>query len=156
MADQSSPTDNTATSSPRDAHLVPAGERGRTIIADKVVKRVASIATAEIEAVVDTRKGWTKLIRRGLPHAEAVVAGGTSRITVEVAATWPTPLAQVAAQVRHHVTRRVVDLTGVSVTRVDVTVANVVHLDTAVRRAQKPVPTPRSTRVTPLTTPEGI
>ena len=114
----------------------PAAERGRTTIADKVVQRVASIATAEIEAVVDTRKGWTKLIRKGLPHAEAVVAGGTSRITVEVAATWPSPLAQVAAQVREHVSRQVVEITGVAVSRVDVTVADVVHLDSAPSRVQ--------------------
>ncbi|WP_207208657.1 Asp23/Gls24 family envelope stress response protein [Nocardioides oleivorans] len=107
----------------------PAADRGRTVIADKVVERVASIATSEIEAVIDTRTGWTKLVRKGLPHAEAVVAGGTSRITVEVAATWPTPLAQVAAQVREHVSRQVSDITGVTVTRVDVTVADVVHLE---------------------------
>ncbi|MBD3912990.1 Asp23/Gls24 family envelope stress response protein [Nocardioides hwasunensis] len=114
----------------------PAADRGRTVIADKVVERVASIATSEVEAVIDTRKGWTKLIRKGLPHAEAVVAGDTSKITVEVAATWPTPLAQVAAQVREHVTRQVVDITGVTVTRVDVTVADVVHLDAAEARVQ--------------------
>ncbi|SEB63921.1 Uncharacterized conserved protein YloU, alkaline shock protein (Asp23) family [Nocardioides exalbidus] len=115
---------------------VPAAERGRTVIADKVVERVASIATSEIEAVIDTRTGWTKLIRKGLPHAEAVVAGGTSKITVEVAATWPTPLDRVAAQVREHVTRQVADLTGVTVTRVDVTVADVVHLEAADARVQ--------------------
>ncbi|WP_229052043.1 Asp23/Gls24 family envelope stress response protein [Aeromicrobium sp. Leaf350] len=116
------------------AELAPAAERGRTTIADKVVSRVASIAAAEMEAVVDTRSGWTKLVRKGLPHADAVVAGGTTRITVEVAATWPTPLSRLAAQVRDHVTSRVVDLTGTQVSRVDVTVADVVHLETAARR----------------------
>ena len=114
--------------------LAPAAERGRTSIADRVVTRVASIAAAEIESVIDTRSGWTKLVRKGLPHAEAVVAGGTTRITVQVAATWPTPLSQVAAQVRDHVTERVAHLTGTQVSRVDVTVADVVHVETAARR----------------------
>ncbi|WP_165355107.1 Asp23/Gls24 family envelope stress response protein [Nocardioides oleivorans] len=117
-----------------DRTPVPVAERGRTVVADKVVERVASIATAEVEAVIDTRTGWTRLVRKGLPHAEAVVAGGTSRITVAVAATWPTPLAQVAAQVRENVTRQVAHITGVTVARVDVTVADVVHLDSPAPR----------------------
>lgn len=53
----------------------PAAKRGRTIIADKVVERVASIATSEIEAVLDTRRGWTKLVRPGLPRASAMRRG---------------------------------------------------------------------------------
>lgn len=114
--------------------LAEPAERGRTVVADRVVSRVASIATSEVESVVDTRNGWTKLVRRGLPHAEAVVAGGTSRITVEVAATWPTPLSALSAKVREHVGTRVAELTGVSVTRVDVTVADVVHVESASRR----------------------
>lgn len=110
--------------------VLPAPEdRGRTTIADGVVSRIASIAASEVEAVVDTGKGWTKLVRRGLPHAEAKVAGATSSITVEVATTWPTPLARLTEQVRAHVTERVGTLAGVTVSRVDVTVADVVHLD---------------------------
>lgn len=117
----------------RDALPDPA-DRGRTTIADGVVSRIASIAASEIEAVVDTRKGWTKLVRKGLPHADAVVAGDTSRITVEVAAVWPTPLAPLTDRVRAHVTERVGSLVGVTVSRVDVTVADVVHLDEPARR----------------------
>ncbi len=115
---------------------VPAEERGRTTIADKVVERIASIAANEVEAVIDTRTGWTRLVRGRLPRAEAVVAGGTSRITVEVAATWPTPLNSVAGRVRDHVSERVTTLTGVDVTAVDVSIADVVHLETADRRVK--------------------
>ncbi|WP_067859891.1 Asp23/Gls24 family envelope stress response protein [Aeromicrobium erythreum] len=128
---------DTATLAPvaQERAPLPAPEdRGRTTIADGVVSRVASIAASEIEAVVDTRKGWTKLVRKGLPHAEATVAGETSSITVEVAATWPTPLAPLVERVRAHVTERVDTLVGVTVSRVDVTVADVVHLDAPARR----------------------
>lgn len=116
--------------------LVPAEERGRTTIADKVVERIASIAANEVESVIDTRTGWTRVVRGRLPRAEAVVAGGTSRITVEVAATWPTPLNSVAGRVRDHVSERVSTLTGVNVTAVDVSIADVVHLETAERRVK--------------------
>ncbi|GAB3659747.1 hypothetical protein GCM10027596_17530 [Nocardioides korecus] len=111
-------------------------DRGRTSIADKVVERIASIATGEVEGATDTRSGLLRAVRGGLPHAEAVVAGGTSRIKVEVAATWPTPLSRLATQVREHVSERVATLTGVTVTAVDVTVADVVHVETAHRRVQ--------------------
>lgn len=114
--------------------LPPAAERGRTTIADRVVGRVASIAAAEAESVVDSRRGWTGLVRHSLPHAEAVVAGGTARIDVEVAASWPTPLAALSAQVRDTVRTRVVELTGMTVGRVDVTIADVVHVDAPARR----------------------
>ncbi len=114
----------------------PAAKRGRTTIADKVVERVASIATSEIEAVIDTRRGWTKLVHRGLPRASAIVAGDTCRIQVEVAAIWPAPLAEVASRVRDHVTTQVAALTGVTVAAVDVSVADVVHVEAAQRRVQ--------------------
>ena len=120
----------------RSTTPVPAEERGRTTIADQVVERIASIAANEVEAVIDTRTGWTRLVRGRLPRAEAVVAGGTSRITVEVAATWPTPLNSVAGRVRDHVSERVSTLTGVTVTAVDVSIADVVHLETAQRRVK--------------------
>ncbi len=123
--------DNPA-STPRE--LAPPAERGRTTIHDKVVTKVAAIAAAEVESVVGTGSGWTKIVRKGLPHAEAVVAGGTTRIAVEVAATWPAPLAQVSADVRDHVSTRVADLTGTRVSRVDVTVADVVHQAAPARR----------------------
>ena len=111
-------------------------ERGWTSIADKVVERIAAIATSEVEGATDSRSGLLRRVRGGLPHAEAVVAGGTSRIKVEVAATWPTPLSRVAGEVRDHVSERVATLTGMTVTAVDVTVADVVHVETAHRRVQ--------------------
>jgi uncharacterized alkaline shock family protein YloU len=130
-------TDGAATdgaAAPEERVLPAPEDRGRTTIADGVVGRIASIAASEVEAVVDTRKGWTKLVRKGLPHAEAKVAGSTTAITVEVAATWPTPLARLTEQVREHVTERIDTLVGVTVSRVDVTVADVVHLDAPPRR----------------------
>ncbi len=117
-------------------HLPPPEERGRTTVADKVVERIASIATSEIEGATDKRSGVLRAVRAGLPRAEAVVAGGTSRIKVEVAATWPTPLSRVAGQVRDHVAERITTLTGMTVAAVDVTVADVVHVETAHRRVK--------------------
>ena len=116
--------------------LAPPEDRGTTTIADRVVERIASMAAGEVEKVADTRQGLTRLLRGKLPSASAVVAGDTSRITVEVAAAWPTPLPTLAAHVRERVAEQVVDLTGITVVAVDVTVADVVHVETARRRVQ--------------------
>ena len=114
----------------------PPEERGRTVIADRVVERIASAAAAEVEAVTDSRGGFGRLVLGKLPSAEAVVAGKTSRISVEVGAVWPTPLSVLAGRVRDHVGERVHTLAGVEVTAVDVTVADVVHSTDSARRVQ--------------------
>ncbi len=109
-------------------------ERGTTTIADRVVERVASIAASEVEAVTQARSGWASAVRRSLPRASATVAGSTARISVDVAAVWPTPLSSLAAEVRDHVSAQVTALTGVEVLAVDVSVADVVRAQAARRR----------------------
>lgn len=115
--------------------LAPPEERGSLTIADKVVEKIASIAAREIEQVTDTRAGWTRMYR-SLPKATAKVAGGRARIGVEVAASWPSSLPTVTAQVRDRVNEQITDLTGVTVVAVDVTIADVVHLETNARRVR--------------------
>lgn len=116
--------------------LPPPEERGATTIADKVVERVATYAAGEVAHPEAGRTGLGRLVARDLPRASAVVAGSTSRIKVEVAAPWPTPLSALAAEVRDHVSERVTALTGVAVTAVDVSVADVVHVQSTHRRVQ--------------------
>lgn len=113
-----------------------AEERGTLVIADKVVERVAAIAAREIEAVTDRTTGWQRPLTRNLPRATAKVAGGRARVLVDVAVSWPTPLASMAAQVRDHVQERVTTLTGVTVTAVDVTVADVVQPEASRKRVR--------------------
>lgn len=111
----------------RETELAPPAERGRTSIADKVIDRVAAAASSEVDQVLSARSGWGRLVGRSLPGAHAVVAGRTCKISVDVAVPWTAPLPSVAAQVRDHVANRVQTLTGLTVTRVDVTVADVVQ-----------------------------
>lgn len=109
-------------------------KRGVTRVADKVVEKVALAAAREIDHSHDTHSTWTDLTRRGLPRATAVVAGDTTRIHVDIAAPWPVNLTQVTAGVRTHVAERVHTLIGMDVTAVDVTVADVIHPQTTLRR----------------------
>ncbi len=113
------------------------GARGRLVIADKAVERIASGAAREVPAVHPTgaRLGLPPRTS-SLPSASATVAGGRSRVKVEVAIRWPASAATAAAAVRDHVQERVATLTGMTVDGVDVVVADVVHAASETRRVQ--------------------
>ncbi|GGF50262.1 hypothetical protein GCM10011519_25290 [Marmoricola endophyticus] len=113
----------------RGTEIVDPAQRGRTLLSDKVIESTAVIAAGEVEAVVDARR----VVRRSLPSAAVVVRNAESRISVDVASTWPMPLSHVAQQVRSHVHDRVQALTGLPVAAVDVTVAALVEPEPEVR-----------------------
>lgn len=125
-----------ATADARHRSLAAPEERGTTTIADRVVERVASLAANEVDDVTDGTSGWTRIVRRSTPRAEARVAGGRARIKVEIAAAWPASLPALATTVSERVTRRVAELTGVAVDGVDVTIADVVHSQSPRRRVE--------------------
>jgi uncharacterized alkaline shock family protein YloU len=112
------------------------GGPGRTTIAPRVVERLAVAAAREVDATAAARGGLTGLIRGELPRASAVVAGNTSRVSVQIAVHWPESLADVAGRTRRHVTERVAALAGVDVTACDVSVAEVVHRSDLTPRVQ--------------------
>lgn len=107
------------------------------MIADKAVEHIASYAAREVAAVHPTGARLALPPRTSsLPHASATVAGGRSRVKVEVAIRWPSAAATAAAEVRDHVQERVATLTGMTVDGVDVVVADVVHAASDARRVQ--------------------
>lgn len=109
-------------------------QRGRTVIQDTVLQRIATQEAAQVPGVAQTGSGLTKVVGRHLPKADAVVAGSRARVHVEIAVAWPHPLATVAASVREHVSARLTDLTGLSVDAVDVNVSRVVQAPEPVTR----------------------
>lgn len=117
--------DPTAAGTPRAA--VDAGERGRLVVADRVVRRVAAAAAAEVGGVVRLRPGRLAEVTgtglgHGYPHADATVAGQRARVRVEVVARWGTPLPALAARVRDRVQLRLDRLAAVRADAVDVVV----------------------------------
>lgn len=110
------------------------GGRGRTVVADRVVERIATIAAREVAGVAQVGSTLERVVGRQYPKADAQVAGDRARISVEIAVAWPTSLADVTAGVREAVRTRLEGLAGLQVDTVDVTAARVVHDD---------APTPR-------------
>ena len=111
---------------PGPGHSEP-GDRGRLVVADRVLERIATIAAGEVSGVVSAGTGVDQLLGRRDPKADASVAGGRARIHLDLAVAWPNPLAQVTADVRQRVQARVSGLVGLAVDAVDVTAALVVH-----------------------------
>ncbi len=104
-----------------------ADERGVTVIRPRVVERVAAQAVREVADTAGTG-------RRVLGHAfgtpgtqdqaavRADVDGQVTTLDVAMTVVYPAPVLAVTRRTRHHIIDRIVELTGLSVRRLDITV----------------------------------
>lgn len=106
--------------------LAEAGQRGRLEVAERAVERIATLAAGEVPGVQRTGSSYLEsVIGHQYPSADAQVAGGHVKVSIDLAAVWPSPLAATAKSVRDRVRSQLEDLAGLTVDRVDVTVAKV-------------------------------
>lgn len=117
----------------------PARTRGRLVIDKRVVERIASRAASESDATGGVSGGFLGLGSHGdlsaAPTADVELVGQTAIVGLDLTVAYPVPIREVTDLVRRHVMERVLDLTGVEVTRVDITVAALHVVDaTAARR----------------------
>ncbi|WP_237048068.1 Asp23/Gls24 family envelope stress response protein [Lentzea guizhouensis] len=115
-----------------------ASGRGALRISEEVVARLAGHAVLEVDGVGGAVDQVLGVSLGGKPHAQdakvsAHVVGDTATLTVRLSLTYPAPVARTVQRVREHVVRRVGELTGLSVTRVDIAVT-ALHNDTATLR----------------------
>lgn len=106
-----------------------AADRGALTISPRVVEKIASEAALGVDGVVPSSSFLGRVTSRDLPRVDADLAGSRTRIEVEVAAVWPTPLPALAALVRDEVKTQVQRLVPLTVDGVSVAVAEVVHRD---------------------------
>jgi uncharacterized alkaline shock family protein YloU len=120
-------------------------DRGRTVIQDAVVSKIAGIAAQEVEKV-QMGGGTAAAVGNFLGSVTGAVTGGggtpggggslTTGVSVEVgeeetaldltmAVEYGTPIPQLAEQVRRNVINRVENLVGLRVTEVNITVNDV-------------------------------
>lgn len=117
------------------------GGPGTTVIADRVVERLAAQAVAEIDrATGATRQvlgmslGSTDETTKA--RVDATVDGGIVSVHVVLAVIWPNPVRAVTQEVRNHVTSRVQELTGLRVADVDIEVSELLTATTPPRRVR--------------------
>jgi uncharacterized alkaline shock family protein YloU len=107
------------------AVLPGAQQRGRTTVDDRVVSRLAAKAITEVDGVVDDGVSAT-----------ADVRGSVVALDVRLAIAYPASLKQTTQRAREHVMGRVEDFTGLTVSRVDITVTAMQPGVAVVRRVQ--------------------
>ena len=137
-ADQTDPTHTTGDRAalPRPALT----GRGRLVISQHVIERVASQVASEITQAGGTSGGLLGIGAHpdlsARPAAKVELSGQQASIALDIVLGYPTPLAATTDRVRHHVVSKVQQLTGVEVTRVDIDVTGL-HLTTGQREAMR-------------------
>ena len=106
----------------------------------KVLERVAAQAASESDSgrTGGVSGGFLGFGARAdlaaLPGTTVELVGQTATVGLELTVAYPTPIRAAADQVRRRVMSRVRELTGVEVTRVDITVTALTLTDTAAAR----------------------
>jgi uncharacterized alkaline shock family protein YloU len=110
-------------------------DRGRTVVADRVVAKIAAQAATEVEHAAGLRRSLAgRAVGDPRVRAQADVDGHVTALRLEVAVDFPAPVRQVTRAVRQRVTERVSTLAGMTVDHVDITVAALRRKPVDVRR----------------------
>ena len=103
------------------------GDRGSTVMARKVLEKIAGQIAKDETYAGGSSGGFLGIgVRADLaarPQAHVELAGHIASLKVEVGLAYPVPLRQTTDQLRDRVSRRIMELTGVEVRQVDVTVS---------------------------------
>jgi uncharacterized alkaline shock family protein YloU len=118
-----------------------AGCRGRTTIADRAVERVATQLLTEVENVGGTARRMLGVTVGGEDpdrdaRVTATVTGETAALEVRLSVAYPASVSWTTENARDHLTRRVEELTGLAVSRVDIVVTALHDDTTTVRRVR--------------------
>ena len=113
--------------------------RGETMIAPRVVEKIATRAASEVAGVGGVvRGGLSRFLPWSPSESPAQAAADVDRDTVAVNLTvnvrYPEPVGRVTAEVRDHVMRRLAELTGLSATEVHISVDELVREAGGARR----------------------
>jgi uncharacterized alkaline shock family protein YloU len=109
-----------------DGQSVPPAQRGWVRIDDRVAHRIAEQASLAVPGVVRHSGALDRVTGRDLPRTEVVVAGDRVRASLDIAVSWPHPLAATAAAVRGEVRQQLQRLAGLTADAVDVAIVHVV------------------------------
>ncbi|WP_431875889.1 Asp23/Gls24 family envelope stress response protein [Amycolatopsis sacchari] len=120
------------------ATTVPADERGRTTISEHTVARIATAALTEVDGVGGAARHVLGIaLSDEDPDRDARVAariqGDEATLDVRLSIAYPASVSATTEAARRHLVRRVGDLTGLAVSRVDITVT-ALHTEASTRR----------------------
>ena len=112
-------------------------DRGRTVIADKVVEAIAAAASTEVARVTGlARQVAGRRISTPTVRAHAEVDGTSVALRLELAVDYRSPVRTVTRAVRQHVNEELRRQCAMDVDHIDITVAVLRRTDTTRRRVQ--------------------
>jgi uncharacterized alkaline shock family protein YloU len=110
--------------------------RGALYVREKVVRRIVERSVLDVPGVVgDSGEGFGGVLSQSLPSATCRLEHAGARVHVSLAVAWPVSLPWLTRAVRDRVATRVRELTGLSVSSVDVEVSRFTSKQT-IRRVQ--------------------
>lgn len=99
-------------------------QRGRLVLADKVVAKIAGQAAAEVTGTAGRSGGvfgiGDSADSTARPKVQVQLGAESADLSIQVGVTYPGSIRQAAQQIRERVVARVQELTGVAVHRVDI------------------------------------
>ncbi|WP_235921244.1 Asp23/Gls24 family envelope stress response protein [Lentzea tibetensis] len=130
----------TTTTEPSPVTSPPGADRGRLTIGARAVERIAAQAATEVDGVGGSAARMLGLAvggedREGAVKITAHVSGDTVVLNVRLSINYPQSITRTTERARAHLTRRVEELTGLTVLRMDI-VVTALHGATAARRVQ--------------------
>ncbi len=105
------------------------GSRGRLLVKDKAVSRIAVAAALSVPGVARQSSGLLRLPGRELPRAEVTMGPESVAVTLYLAVRWPCPVAVLSRDVHITVAERVETLTGLPLEGLHIVVAAAVPRD---------------------------
>ncbi len=116
-------------------------ERGTLTVSDRTVERIAAQVVTEVEGAGGAASRVLGIAVGGedLDHhakVTATVHGDTTTLDVRLSVSYPRSVTRTTEAARRHLTRRVAELTGLTVSRVDITVTALHTTTSASRRVQ--------------------
>ncbi|GAB2576246.1 Asp23/Gls24 family envelope stress response protein [Microlunatus antarcticus] len=100
--------------------------RGRLVLADRVVEKIAGQAAAEVAATAGRSGGFLGIgsdaDTTARPKVDVTLSSESADLAVAVGIAYPGSIRRATQELRDHVTERVETLTGVDVRRVDIDV----------------------------------
>ncbi|MET4147214.1 Asp23/Gls24 family envelope stress response protein [Arthrobacter sp. UYCo732] len=101
--------------------------RGQTVLADKVIEKIASQVVREESVAGGSSGGFlgigTHADLSARPKASVELSGNIATLSVEVGMLYPVPLRQATEALRRRIRAKVTELTGVEVRQIDIKVS---------------------------------
>ncbi|WP_242676753.1 DUF6286 domain-containing Asp23/Gls24 family envelope stress response protein [Rhodococcus sp. ABRD24] len=125
------------------------GTRGRLVIKDRAIAKIAATAALNVPGVVPQGGGLTRITGRDLPRADVSTGAQSVAVNLYLGVQWPCDITELTQRVHTEVGRQLEDLTGMPLHQLGVLVAGTEY-DGSAESVDPLEPMPAATVTPPL------